>query len=241
MKLGALFSGGKDSTFALYKAAKKDDVVCLISLISKNPESYMFHTPNIHLVELQAESIGLPLILEETEGKKEEELKDLKKAIKKAKTKYKIEGIVTGAFASNYQKERIQNICDELSLECISPLWSENPEILFREMIDNGFEIILSSISAMGFDESWLGRVLSDKDIDQLVKLNKKVGIHIAFEGGEAESLVLKCPIFNQRIKIVEAEKKMENEHTGIYNITKAELEQNQEAPVISPVFPKDS
>ncbi|MBN2458746.1 TIGR00289 family protein [Candidatus Woesearchaeota archaeon] len=234
MRLGVLFSGGKDSTYALYKTMRKDDVVCLITMISKNKESYMFHTPNIHLVELQAQSLGLPLLQQETEGEKEEELKDLKKAIKKAKAKFKIEGIVTGAFASNYQKERIQAICDELKLECISPLWGENPETLFREMIGNDLKIILSSIAALGLDESWLGRVLTEKDVDKLVKLHDKVGIHVAFEGGEAESLVIHGPFFKKQINIIEADKKMENEHTGVYTIVKAELEDVLPTKVIS-------
>jgi asparagine synthase (glutamine-hydrolysing) len=225
MRLGVLFSGGKDSTYALFKTMRKDDVVCLITMVSKNKESYMFHTPNIHIVELQAKALELPLLQQETEGKKEEELKDLKKAIKKAKEKYELEGIVTGAFASNYQKDRIQAICDELKLECISPLWGESPEVLFREMINNDLKIILSSVAALGLDESWLGRVLTEKDVDKLAKLHEKVGIHIAFEGGEAESLVIHGPFFKKQIKIIEAEKKMESEHTGVYNIIKAELE----------------
>ena len=81
MKLGVLFSGGKDSTFALYKKMKENEIACLISLVSENKESYMFHTPNIHLVEMQAEALGIPLMLSETKGIKEAELKDLKKAI----------------------------------------------------------------------------------------------------------------------------------------------------------------
>ena len=79
MKVGALISGGKDSLAAAYKASKEHDLVCIISLKSKNPESYMFHIPNIDLVKLQAEAMGLPLIFLETEGFKEEELIDLKR------------------------------------------------------------------------------------------------------------------------------------------------------------------
>jgi len=225
MKLGVLFSGGKDSTYALYKAMEKNEIACLITLISKNPESYMFHTPNINLVGLQAEAIGLPLIQQLTPGKKEEELKDLKKAIVKAKEKFGIEGIVTGAFASNYQRERIQTICDELQLKCINPLWGKEPEKLLREMINDGFKFMLSSIAALGLDESWLGRVLTGKDINKLLELNKKTGIHIAFEGGEAESLVIDGPIFKRKLVIKEAKKIMENENTGIYKILKAELD----------------
>jgi asparagine synthase (glutamine-hydrolysing) len=224
MKLGVLFSGGKDSTYALYKAKQKNEIACLITIISRNPESYMFHTPNIELVDLQAKALGFPLIKKVTKGEKEKELKDLKAAIVESKKKFAIQGIVTGAFASVYQRDRIRNICDELSLECINPLWGQEPEKMMQEMIASGFKFMLSSIAALGLDESWLGRVLTDNDIDKLVELNKKFGVHIAFEGGEAESLVIDGPIFKQKINIIRAEKKMENENTGIYRIIKAEL-----------------
>ncbi|MBU0761748.1 MAG: TIGR00289 family protein, partial [Candidatus Altiarchaeota archaeon] len=100
MKLGVLFSGGKDSAYALYKAMQSDEVVCLITIASKNDESYMFHTPNISMTRLQAEAIGLPNLVFETEGVKEEELADLEKAIEQAVKEYGVEGIVTGAIES---------------------------------------------------------------------------------------------------------------------------------------------
>ena len=84
MKLGILFSGGKDSNYALFKANKSDEVTVLISLDSKNEESYMFHTP-IEEVDKQAKRLGIPLIKIKTKGEKEKELEDLKKAIKEAK------------------------------------------------------------------------------------------------------------------------------------------------------------
>lgn len=224
MKLGVLFSGGKDSTYALYKAMEGNEMACLISIISKNPDSYMFHTPNIELVELQAKALGFPLITKLTKGEKEKELADLKAAIEAAKRKYAIEGVVTGAFASAYQKDRIQKICDELSLKCINPLWGKEPEKIMREMISQGFKFMLSSIAAMGLDESWLGRVLTGKDVDKLVELNKKYGVHIAFEGGEAESLVIDAPVFKKKINVLRAEKKMESENTGVYRVLRAEV-----------------
>jgi asparagine synthase (glutamine-hydrolysing) len=115
MRLGVLYSGGKDSNYALFK--EKNNVVCLISVISKNKESFMFHTPNIHMVELQAEAIGLPLLQKTTEGEKEKELEDLKTVIKEAKEKFKLDGIVTGAIESRYQADRIKKICDELEID----------------------------------------------------------------------------------------------------------------------------
>src|SRR3989338_832100 len=95
MKLGVLFSGGKDSCLALQKA--KDyghKVVCLINIVSENKASYMFHTPNVEFTQTQADAIELPLIQIITKGKKEIELKDLEKAIKLAVKKYKVKGIV---------------------------------------------------------------------------------------------------------------------------------------------------
>ena len=125
MRLGVLFSGGKDSLFAAYLASKTDKLACLITIISENKESYMFHTSNIHLANIQAKSLNLPLITVKTKGKKEQELKDLKKAIKQAKSKHKIEGIVTGTIASTYQSTRIQKICNRLNLHCFNPLWQK--------------------------------------------------------------------------------------------------------------------
>src|SRR4030065_1464394 len=126
MKLGVLFSGGKDSTFALHMAAEHEETVCLITLVSKNPESYMFHTPNIHVTALQAEALGLPLIQKATEGKPEEELKDLKEAIAQAIRDFRIEGVVSGAIESVYQSERNQRLCNQLEVWCFNPLWKRN-------------------------------------------------------------------------------------------------------------------
>ena len=72
MKVGALVSGGKDSIAALYKA--KDEIACIIAVKSKNPDSYMFHVRNIELVKMQAEAMEKPIIIVDTEGKKEKEL-----------------------------------------------------------------------------------------------------------------------------------------------------------------------
>ena len=111
MKLAALFSGGKDSTLAIYKTMLDHEISCLITIRSLNPDSYMFHTPAIDLTKLQAKSVNIPLITVETKGIKEVELNDLKTAIKKAISDYNIEGIITGAVESVYQATRIQKIC----------------------------------------------------------------------------------------------------------------------------------
>jgi ABC transporter with metal-binding/Fe-S-binding domain ATP-binding protein len=223
MKFGVLFSGGKDSTYALYKAMQSEEVVCLITVFSKNPESYMFHTPNIHLTELQAKAIGLPLLIIESEGKKEEELKDLKKIIETAKEKYEIGGIITGAVLSVYQSSRIEKICNELGLKCINPLWKTEQEKYLRELVKLGFKVTIVGVFSEPFDESWLGREIDEKTISELKKIAEKYKITLTGEGGEFESFVTDCPIFKKKIVIVKASKEYSN-FSGIYRIEKAKL-----------------
>ncbi len=223
MRLGVLFSGGKDSSYALYEAMKTDDVVCLISILSRNPESYMFHTPNISLVRLQAEASGIPLIEVETEGVKERELSDLEEAICRAKKEHNIGGIVTGAVESVYQSERIQRICDKLDLYCFNPLWKKDQEELLREIVKAGFDVIVSGVFAHPMDRSWLGRRLDDKAVDELVSIGRNHRISPSGEGGEIETTVLDAPFFKGSIAILKSRTQGGND-SGTFVIEKAEL-----------------
>jgi len=223
--LGVLCSTGKDSWFAALKMHEnKFDLKCLINVQSKNKDSFMFHTPNINMIELQSEASNLPCIIGETEGIEEEELKDLKGVLIKAVKKFKIKGICTGALYSKYQKSRIEKICSEIGLEVYNPLWHMDQEEELRELIKNKFEVIISSIACDGLDEKWLGRKLDEKMLENLIRLNKEIGINVAGEGGEFESLVLNCPLFSKKIEIEEAEKIMKKEYTGSFLVKEAKL-----------------
>ena len=203
MKLGVLFSGGKDSTYAVWLARKQGyEIACLISLVSLNKNSYMFHTPSISSTEIQAKAMNIPIIIQKTIGEKEEELKDLKDAIKKAIKEYKIEGIITGAVETVYQSSRIQKICNELDIECFNPLWQKNQFELLEDLIKNKFKVILTGVFAFPFDEKWLGRPIDKKFIEEIKILNQKYKISPAGEGGEFESFVINCPLFKKSLKI---------------------------------------
>ncbi|HLA23665.1 MAG TPA: diphthine--ammonia ligase [Candidatus Nanoarchaeia archaeon] len=208
MKLGVLFSGGKDSTFATFLAKEYGhDVSCLISIISQNKESFMFHTPNIEKTKVQAESMNIPLIVKKTEGKKEIELKDLKSAILEAKKKYKIEGIVTGAVESVYQSSRVQKICNELNLECFNPLWQKPQFELLEDLIKKKFEVIVAGVFAYPLDGKWLGRKIDKNFINEMRILNEKYKISPAGEGGEFETFVLNAPgLFKKKLRIKDKE-----------------------------------
>ena len=223
MRLGILFSGGKDSTLALHKAAEKEEVVCLITLVSQNKESYMFHTPNIDLTALQAEALGLPLIKKVTEGKPEEELKDLEAAIADAVKVFKIEGIVTGAVESVYQASRIQRICHRVDVWCFNPLWKKNQRLLLEEIVQKGFNVTISGVFAYPLDESWLGKTLDKDMIEKLVALGKEFGLSPSGEGGEIETTVLDAPLFKSRIEVLDSEVEARG-NSGVYTIKKARL-----------------
>jgi len=198
-----LFSGGKDSCYSAYLAKKKGyEIACLISIFSKNPNSYMFHTPSIKRTKQKAKIMNIPLIIQKKKGKKEKELKDLEQAIKRAKTRYKIDTIVTGALASDYQKSRIENICKKLNLECFSPLWHKDEIKYLNELVNKKFKVIITGIFAYPLNKSWLGRIINKKFIDEVQILKEKYKIHPAGEGGEFETFVLDCPLFKKPLKV---------------------------------------
>ena len=220
MKLGILFSGGKDSSYATWLAKKNSHKIsCLITIVSENKESFMFHTPSIGQVKKQAVVMEIPLIIVRTKGEKEKELFDLEKAIILAIKKYRIEGIVTGAVESVYQSSRIQKICNKLNIECFNPLWQKDQLELLNDLIKNRFVVIITGVFAEGIDRGWLGRKIDKNFIKDIKKLNEKHGISISGEGGEFESFVINCPLFRNQLKIVRSRKIMETQHSGYLNI----------------------
>jgi predicted ATP pyrophosphatase (TIGR00289 family) len=221
MRVAVLATGGKDSALALYRVLKMGyEVKCLACMIPMREDSWMFHYPNIRLVELFAEAVGIPLVKAETLAVKEREVEDLKRLIQGLD----VDAVVSGAIASTYQKSRTEKICKQLGLECIAPLWHENPLNILKEIVDLKFDVIVTGVYAYGFSEKWLGRKIDDIAIKTLIELNRRYGVSLVGEGGEYETLVLDAPFFKRRMKIIEAEKIWKNQ-SGYFLITKAKLE----------------
>ncbi len=219
MRLAALISGGKDSSFAIYRALKEGHIVTdLVTIVPSNEDSYMFHSANIHLTGLISEACGIPLTSVASSGEKEKELDDLKEAL----SRVKVEGVAVGAIASEYQASRVQRICDELGLSMYAPLWHNEPESLLREMTGL-MDIRMVKVAAGGMDGSWLGRRFDEKLIEDLLALNRKYRVHIAGEGGEYETLVLDAPYYKKRINLIETEMVWRGDH-GMMRVIRAEL-----------------
>jgi len=224
MNLGILFSGGKDSYLAMQMAADSHEITCLLTISSQNQDSWMFHTPAITWTKLQAESLGIPQIIQKTEGIQDKELNDLFTLIKNAKKEYSIQGIVTGALASTYQSTRIQKICNTLDLWCFNPLWQLSQEKLLERLQNHNITSIITGVAAEPFDESWLGKELDSSTINELLLYSKKYRINPAGEGGEFESLVINAPMFAKKLEIISSKIHYSN-FSGRLEIKEAKLE----------------
>jgi len=224
MRVAVLATGGKDSILALYHVLREGhEVKYLATMIPQREDSWMFHYPNIELIDLVAEAVGIPLAKAATSGIKEEELKDLKRLIETLD----VEGVVSGAITSAYQKTRIDQICTKLGLKPIAPLWQREPLDLLNEILRLRFEVIVTGVYAYGFGEDWLGRRIDEVTVADLINLNKKYGVSLVGEGGEYETLVLDAPIFKKRIEVAEAQRIWKDE-SGYLKITKAKLKKQE-------------
>jgi len=228
MKLAALFSGGKDSTYAIYLAKKlHHSVEVLLTLYPHSSESHLLHHPNVTFTSLQSESMKIPQLVEEISSTDAEtEFKKLEKLIILAKENYSIEGIVHGGILSKYQKDNFSLICERNNLEIISPLWNKNPESYMKELLEENFEYIISSVSSDGLDSSWLGQIIDKKRLEHLEKLQSKFGFNLNFEGGEAETFVTNCPLFEKPLFIQDSSTEWDG-YRGRFEILEAKLKDN--------------
>ena len=228
MKLAALFSGGKDSTYAIYLAKKLGHSVdVLLTLYPHSDESHLLHYPNINFTRLQAESMKIPQLIEKiTSENPESESEKLNNLISLAKENYSIEGIVHGGILSEFQKDNFTLICKKNHLEIISPLWNKDPESYMKELLDENFEYIISTVSSDGLDDSWLGQIIDKNGLAKLQKLQKKFSFNLNFEGGEAETFVTNCPLFEKHLLIQDSTTVWDG-YRGRFEILDAKLENN--------------
>jgi len=181
------------------------DIETLVTVLPESNESWMFHYPAVKWTALQAQALNLPQVTIPTKGVKETEVDDLSNGLEAIVRSSGIGGIVSGALASEYQRTRLDNICEKLGLRSFAPLWHKNQQQLLREQVESGFEIVVTACAAQGLDSKWLGRKLGEQELNELSALNKRHGLSVAFEGGEAETFVTAGPMFTQRLRITQS------------------------------------
>ncbi|MFC7081112.1 diphthine--ammonia ligase [Halorussus caseinilyticus] len=211
----SLFSGGKDSSWALYRALESGLDVSRLVTVHPEGDSYMYHVPATRLASLAAESVGIPLVevepddfeaddADESGAQGDAELRPLEAALTDLDGDLSggLAGVTAGAVESEYQTSRIEGMADRLDAEVFAPLWQENPRELADAMLEAGFEITIIRVAAYGLDESWLGRTLDEQAIAELEDLNESHGVHILGEGGEFETLVTDGPHMDRAIEL---------------------------------------
>ncbi|WP_049922827.1 diphthine--ammonia ligase [Halopiger djelfimassiliensis] len=211
----SLFSGGKDSAWALYRALEEGLDVRRLVTVHPTGDSYMYHVPATDLAALAAESIGIELVevdpgdLEaeaaadsSTQG--DDELEPLEAALESLDRRLEggIAGVTAGAVESEYQTNRIEGMCDRLGCDLFAPLWQEDPRELADAMLTAGFEIEIIQVAAHGLDDSWLGRTIDREALADLEALHEEYGVHVLGEGGEFETLVIDGPHMERRLDL---------------------------------------
>ena len=211
----ALFSGGKDSSWALYRALERGLPVDRLLTVHPQGDSYMYHVPATELARLAADSIGIELHEVEPDdfaapeatdagAQGDMELEPLEAAVRELDGNLTggVAGLVAGAVESEFQTSRIEGLADRIDAELFAPLWQRDPETLAREMLDAGFEIRIIQVAAAGLDADWLGRRLDESALAELLALNEDYGVHVLGEGGEFETLVTDSPHMDRPIEL---------------------------------------
>lgn len=220
LKVAVLLSGGKDSLYSLYIVQQFGWCISHAVSILSPPDSWMFHGVNSHLIPDIAKHIDIPLVMATTDGEKEKELIDLKQLL----LGINVDGVVSGTIASEYQRTRIEVICEELDIKSFMPLWHKNQETLLFDLVDSGFRAIIVAVAANGLGEDWLGKEIDYACVKELVALHETYGLNVAGEGGEYETLVIDCPLYHHHL-IIEGEKKLWRRDSGALWIPRISFE----------------
>ena len=228
MKVAVLFSGGKDSTYSIYKAKMLGHKIeCVVTIFPQSQESQLLHYPNIQFTKLQSESMNIPQISIEVDSTNPNtEESTLEQILIDAKENYGIEGIVHGGILSEFQKKRFEKISNNLGITLISPLWKKNQKEYMENLLKSNFQFVIISATSGGLDESWLGKEITNEDLKTLQNLSQKYGFNLSFEGGEAETFVINCPLFTCPIKIVKSKTSWDG-YRGRFEILEAKLDNN--------------
>ena len=199
VKVAVLSSGGKDSAAAIWWSQCKGwEVTHLVTMLVTGDDSMMFQIPGTQIVELQASACNTTWLPVMTDGQPESEVNDLQKEL----AKLPIDGIVSGALRSDYQKTRLERMCENLEIKSFTPLWHQSAQSHLRGLIENGFKIMITGVSSDGLDDEWLGKVLDLESYEVLRGLSDRFRFNIDGEGGEYETLVIDGPHMNSAINV---------------------------------------
>lgn len=198
MKAVALFSGGKDSLYALHLAEKQGVTVDnLITLLPTLPWPSP-HSENIEALKLLAESMGknLTVVDFKREGAFIEALQSLE-----------VDALVAGDINVEAHLVGLQDVCGKTGLKLLEPIYGRDTSELFHEIFSLGFKALITGVKLTNLGEEWLGYIICEKSgTDFLSKIGK---VDPLGENGEFHTLVLECPLYAKKYKVKSFEKKV--------------------------------
>ena len=223
MKVAVLFSGGKDSTYAVKHCLDQGWNITLISVKPTSDEAYIWHFPTVELTPLQAEALGIKkhIYLECNEIGPETEAKVIDPVLKKLD----VEAIILGGVGlQETQIKEVTKIANKYGIKVIVPHSYLNSEELLKEELDKGLEIMITECAAGGLTKEWLGATISKENFNEFKALSKKHGFDLLGEGGAYNTFIIDAPFFKNRVEIINSEKHWDEKTRSGYLVAKAAI-----------------
>ncbi len=197
MNAVGLFSGGKDSLYAIYLAMKQGvEVEHLISMVPNLPRPSP-HGENIEALKTLAGSMGKELTIVDfnIEGSFIEALKGLK-----------IDALIAGDIYVESHLTYLQEICSKVGLKLLEPIYGRDTSELFHEIFSSGFKALITGVDRKFLGEDWLGFTISEETAAGF--LSKIGDVDPLGENGEFHTLVLECPLYSKSFRVKTMERK---------------------------------
>ena len=206
MKAVCLWSGGKDSCFACYKAGQQGyRIISLLNFMNENGFS-LSHGLSGRLIFNQGKMLDIPLVQKAMPKRTYRE--EFKNLVSQWKQEKEIEGIIFGDIYLPEHKDWIDRVCKELEVKAIMPLWGLDTKKLIREFIDSGFETIVVTTDAKVLGPEELGSKIDRNFIERL-----KPEIDPCGEKGEFHTFVYDGPGFKRAVEFKTGRKVLRDNH----------------------------
>lgn len=203
MRVCSLFSGGKDSCYSLHRMLLSGfEVPVLLTVRSRDPDSWLYQTPGMEVAHLFGGLTGIETRILDSPPEKEEEMGVLTGALIGLREEFNLDAVCSGALMSDYQRMIFSNATMDAGLVSYTPIWRKDGRTYMRDLLEFGFRFMLLSYASEGFQVSDLGKVIGESDLERFFEISESWGSHPAFEGGEAETLVLDSPLYERSLEV---------------------------------------
>ena len=197
MKVASLWTGGKDSSLACYKAMKDHDVALFVHFMWEKPSP----SHPLAITKLQSEALKKRFLWDRL---KPPYLESYRESIIELKKEYGIEAVVTGdiSYVDAFHGNWIDDVCKGTGVEVIKPLWEMDRKSILEDLIGSGFKVIFTCVKEPWMTEKWLGRTIDAQAIKEMEELHEKNGLDLCGEFGEYHTMTVDAPYFTKTIQI---------------------------------------